>query len=95
VLVRIVLWSLAESETTVDELRDGLRETTDTLAAVPGLRFKAWISDEATERFGAIELWDSAEAAAYPAPQPERELIGSDPDLGEEFELEASVGSLP
>ena len=46
-LVRIVLWSLADSKTTIGELRRYLRdESVDEYAEVPGLRFKAWISDE-------------------------------------------------
>ena len=50
-ILRLVLWSLAESKTTVAELRRYLRdESVDSFADVPGLRFKAWISDEATER---------------------------------------------
>jgi hypothetical protein len=55
VLVRIVLWNLADSKTTIAELRRYLRdESVDQFAEVPGLRFKAWISDEATERWGAV-----------------------------------------
>jgi hypothetical protein len=92
VLVRIVLWSLAESKTTIAELRRYLRdESVDQFAEVPGLRFKAWISDETTERWGAIYLWESAEAAAQELPSRARELIGKDPDLGEEFDVEATI----
>ena len=91
-IVRIVLWSLADSKTTIGELRRYLRdESVDAFAEVPGLRFKAWISDEATERWGAIYLWESAEAARQELPGRVRELIGKDPDIGEEFDLEASV----
>jgi hypothetical protein len=92
VIVRIVLWNLADSKTTIGELRRYLRdESVDAFAEVPGLRFKAWISDEATERWGAIYLWESAEAARQELPGRVRELIGRDPDVGEEFDLEASV----
>jgi hypothetical protein len=91
-IVRIVLWSLADSKTTIGELRRYLRdESVDAFAEVPGLRFKAWISDEATERWGAIYLWESAEAARQELPGRARELIGRDPDVGEEFDLEASI----
>ena len=91
-IVRIVLWSLADSKTTIGELRRYLRdESVDAFAEVPGLRFKAWISDETTERWGAIYLWESAEAARQELPGRVRELIGKDPDVGEEFDLEASV----
>jgi hypothetical protein len=52
VLVRLVLWSLADSKTTIEELRRYLRdESVDAFEDVPGLRFKAWISDEATDRW--------------------------------------------
>ena len=91
-IVRIVLWNLADSKTTIGELRRYLRdESVDAFAEVPGLRFKAWISDEATERWGAIYLWETAEAARQELPGRVRELIGRDPDVGEEFDLEASV----
>jgi hypothetical protein len=83
VIVRLVLWSLADSKTTVAELRHHLPD-----ASEPGLRFRAWISDEGTERFGAIELWESAEAAEREAPSRVRELIGKDPEIGETFDVE-------
>jgi hypothetical protein len=95
VLVRLVLWSLADSKTTVAELRRYLRdESVDAFSEVEGLRFKAWISDEATERWGAVYLWESAEAASAELPSQARELIGKDPDLVEEFDLEATVEGL-
>ena len=51
-LLRFVLWNLADSKTTIEELRRYLRdESVDEFEEVPGLRFKAWISDEATERW--------------------------------------------
>ena len=91
-LVRLVLWNLADSNTTIPELRRYLREeSVDAFAQVPGLRFKAWISDEATERWGAIYVWESAETAARQLPNPARELIGKDPDIGEQFDVEATV----
>jgi hypothetical protein len=91
VIVRLVLWSLADAKTTVDELRRYLRdESEDAFEDVPGLRFKAWISDEATERWGAIYLWESEEAARQPLPGRVRELIGKDPEIGETFDVEAS-----
>jgi Putative mono-oxygenase ydhR len=92
VFVRLVLWSLADSKTTIAELRRYLRdESVDAFADVPGLRFKAWISDEATERWGAVYLWESPEAAGADLPSRARELIGKEPDIVEEFDLEATV----
>jgi hypothetical protein len=92
VLVRLVLWNLADSKTTIDELRRYLRdESVDAFEDVPGLRFKAWISDEATERWGAFYVWESREAAEQELPSRARELIGKEPDLGEEFDVEATI----
>jgi Putative mono-oxygenase ydhR len=92
VLVRFVLWNLTDSKTTIEELRRYLRdESVDQFEEVPGLRFKAWISDEATERWGAIYLWESAEAARQELPSRARELIGKEPDVGEQFDVEATI----
>ena len=91
-LVRLVLWSLADSMTTIGELRRYLRdESVDAFGDVPGLRFKAWISDETTERWGAVYVWESREAAEQELPSRARELIGKDPDIGEEFDVEATI----
>ena len=91
-LVRLVLWNLADSKTTIDELRRYLREeSVDQFEEVPGLRFKAWISDEATERWGGIYLRESPAAASQVLPSRARELIGKDPDLVEEFDVEATI----
>jgi hypothetical protein len=92
VILRLVIWSLTDSKTTIDELRRYLRdESVDRFEEVPGLRFKAWISDEATERWGGIYLWESAEAAGQVLPSRARELIGKDPDIVEEFDVEATI----
>ena len=91
-IARIVLWSLADSKTTIEELRRYLRdEAVDAFAEVEGLRFKAWISDAAGERWGAFYLFESVDAAEQPLPSRARELIGKDPDLAENFDLEATV----
>lgn len=91
-LVRIVLWSLADSQTTIGELRRYLRdESVDAFAEVPGLRFKAWMSDEVTERWGAVYVWESREASEQALPSRARELIGKEPDLVEEFDVEATI----
>lgn len=91
-VVRIVLWSLADSKTTIQELRRYLRdESVDAFAEVEGLRFKAWISDSSGERWGAFYLFESLEAAEQPLPGHARELIGKDPEVAEIFDLEASI----
>jgi hypothetical protein len=92
VVARVVLWSLGDSKTTIEELRRYLRDqSVDAFAEVEGLRFKAWISDPAGERWGAFYLFESLEAAEQPLPSGARELIGKDPDLAENFDLEATV----
>jgi hypothetical protein len=91
-ILRLVLWNLADSKTTIEVLRRYLRdESVDQFEEVPGLRFKAWISDEATERWGAVYLWESEEAATQIVPSRARDLIGKDPDIGEEFDVEATI----
>jgi hypothetical protein len=74
VIARILIWSLGDSKTSLDELREQL----------PGLpEGDRWISDEAGERFGLItfgeELPDLGEV---------RRLIGKDPEVAEEFDVE-------
>jgi hypothetical protein len=94
-LLRLVLWNLADSKTTIEELRRYLRdESVGAFAEVPGLRFKAWVSDEATERWGAVYLWESPEAADQELPSRAEELIGKPPDIGEEFDVEATIEGL-
>ena len=91
-VVRIVIWSLADSSTNVAELRDYLRdESVPQFEEVQGLLFKAWFSDEATERWGALYIWQSVEASEQELPSRARELIGKDPDIVEVFDLEATV----
>ena len=72
--VRLLLWNLADSMTTVDELRAKLPEAPEG---------DAWISDPVGERFGLISFSQDDEPVAQA-----RELIGKDPEVGEEFELE-------
>lgn len=72
--VRLLLWNLADSMTTLDELRAKLPDLPDG---------DVWISDPIGERFGLISFSENDEAIATA-----RELIGKDPEVGEEFELE-------
>jgi len=95
VIVRLVLWNLADADRSVAELREYLQEeSVPAFAEVPGLRLKLWVSDEHTERWGAIYLFESREAADQPLPSRVRELVGKDPDLVEDFDLEASIEGL-
>jgi hypothetical protein len=95
-LVRLVLWSLADSSTNVEELRRYIRdEAVELFATVPGLLFKAWVSDETTDRWGAICIWESHAAAEQSLPSRARELIGKEPEIVELFDLEATVSIAP
>jgi hypothetical protein len=91
-IVRLVLWNLADSKTNIEELRRYVRdEAVDSFDPVDGLLFKAWISDEVTERWGAVYVWESREAAEQPLPARARELIGKEPEIAEVFDVEATV----
>ena len=91
-IVRLLLWNLADSKTNVAELRRYLRdEAVDSFEDIPGLLFKAWISDETSERWGAVYVWESSEAADQPLPSSARDLIGKDPEIAEAFDVEATV----
>ena len=73
--VRLLLWNVADSKTTLDELR----------AKLPDLpEGDHWISDPGSERFGLISFSGSMLEA-----ERIRELVGKDPEIGEEFEVEA------
>ena len=73
-VVRLVLWNLADSKTSLAELRERLQELPEG---------DVWISDEASERFGLISFSEE-----LPDLTAVRELIGKDPELGEEFDVE-------
>lgn len=71
--VRLLIWNIADSMTTLEELQ----------AQLPPLdEGDHWISDPATERFGLISVSGSLEEA-----ERMRDLIGKDPEIGEEFEI--------
>ena len=79
-IVRFVLWSLADSHITIPELREYVRtEASVAFSHVPGLLFKAWIADEHTERWGAISPLRERRGAEQSMPSRARELIGKDP----------------
>ena len=91
-VVRFLLWSLADSKTTIEELRRDLHdESVDAFEEVEGLRFKAWVSDAAGERWGSFELYDSLAAAERALPGNALALIGKDPDVADVYDLEATI----
>jgi len=73
VIVRLLIWDVYESKTTLDELRE----------TVPALEPPStWLWNEATERFGVMVFGDElAEAVGWA-----QDLIGDDPDVYEEFD---------
>ena len=71
-IVRLVLWNLADSKTTLAELREHLPEAFEP---------DRWISNEATDRFGLITFGYTPELALAHV----RELIGAEPVVFEEF----------
>jgi hypothetical protein len=92
VIVRLVLWNLADSQTTIEELRRYLvDESVAEFEDVEGLRLKLWLSDQVTDRWGAVYVFESLEAARQELPGRARELIGKEPDLAEEFDVEATI----
>jgi hypothetical protein len=71
-VVRILIWNLADSKTTLEEVREHL----PVLAAGD-----VWIANEAQERFGLIAVADEV-----PDLEPLWKLIGKEPDVAEEFD---------
>ena len=72
-LVRLLLWDVLESNTSVDELRESLPDLVEP---------SRWIWNEATERFGAIVLGDDLPESIGWA----QDLLGGEPDVYEEFD---------
>jgi hypothetical protein len=74
VIARILIWSVGDSMTTLDELRQHLPE-------LPG--GDRWISNEAAERLGLISYGDELpDLGEVPC------LIGKEPEVAEEFDVE-------
>jgi hypothetical protein len=74
-VLRLFIWNLADSKTTLGELREHLPP-----ASPPDL----WISNEAAERFGLVTTGGTPESDLARI----RELIGKDPEVAEEFDVE-------
>lgn len=88
----VAWWDLEGSGQTIESLRDFLRdEAVERFSQVEGLRLKFWISDAAANRWGAVLLWESAQAAATPIPARAAELIGRPPSVRLSFDVEATV----
>ena len=73
-IARILIWNLFDSKTTLEELREHLPTLPDG---------DVWVANEAQDRFGLISFGDPLpDLAEIP------ELIGSDPAVAEEFDVE-------
>ena len=73
-IVRILIWSLYDSKTAIDELRDSLPEL---------VHPSAWIWSQASERFGVVVYGENLPEEVRSA----QDLIGRDPDVAEEFDV--------
>ncbi len=72
-VVRLLIWNLYESRTTIGELRDSVPELEPP---------STWVWNEATERFGILSFGEELPEAVGWA----QNLIGDDPDVYEEFD---------
>jgi hypothetical protein len=73
VIVRLLIWSLYDSQTTIDELRERIA------ALAPP---SSWFWNEATERFGLVAYGDELpESVGWVS-----DLVGEDPEVYEEFD---------
>lgn len=88
----IVWWDLSSSGQTIESMREYLREeSVAAFSEVPGLRFKMWLSDPDTNRWGAVLLWESTEASQQALPSRALELIGYPPQVAHGFDVEATT----
>jgi hypothetical protein len=74
VIARILIWGLHDSMTSIDEIRAHLPELDGD---------DRWITNEVSERLGLISFGDE-----LPDLVELRQLIGKDPDVAEEFDVE-------
>ena len=71
-VVRILIWNLADSKTTLDEVREQLPDAGDGVT---------WFAHEGQERFGLVCTDDT-----LPDLQSLRDLIGKEPEVAEEYD---------
>jgi hypothetical protein len=71
-VVRILIWNLADSKTTLAELREQLP---------PLDEGDYWLANDAQERFGLVSTSEDPPDLARV-----RELVGKDPEVAEEYD---------
>jgi len=72
-LFRLLIWNVAESRTSIDELRESLPELESP---------SRWIWNEVSDRFGALVFGEDLPETIGWA----QDLVGSEPDVYEEFD---------
>ena len=72
-VLRLLIWNVSESKTSIDELRESL----------PALEEPSrWFWNEVSDRFGALVFGEDLPEAIGWA----QDLVGEEPDVYEEFE---------
>jgi hypothetical protein len=74
-IVRLLIWNVFESKTSIDELRESLPELEHP---------SRWIWNEASDRFGVIVYGEELPESIGWA----QDLISNEPDVYEEFDTE-------
>lgn len=95
-IATLAWWDLTGSNESAETLRQYLAdEGIAPWEEVEGMLLKIWISDPKSNRWGAIMLWETPEAARAPLP-PNRaqERIGYPPEIRMLCDVEAVVGSI-
>jgi hypothetical protein len=72
-VVRTLIWNLADSKTTLAELREQLP---------PLDEGDHWLANDAQERFGLVSTSDEP-----PDLERVRDLVGKEPEIAEEYDL--------
>jgi hypothetical protein len=75
VIVRLLIWNVFDSKTSLDELRESLPEL-----AAPS----RWIWNDANDRFGILAYGEELPESVGWA----QDLVGDEPDVYEEFDTE-------
>jgi hypothetical protein len=76
VIARVLLWSLFDSKTTIEELQMQLPDLSADSTST-------WVWNEASERFGLLAFGDDLP----PGVDRVRDLIGHEPEVFEEFDV--------